>query len=845
MEFGMGGRIHQLWASDPNLPDQNEEFQFVLGPVNLADEYAEDYFPGTILIGARVNPSDPWIVARNTEAEPLMESEDPNKAAFSYQFPLLPEIEATGRFYEKSGIVPVICWDIEIKNGGRQILEIGELGFPFALNNIFEGFPRTREGMQDLLRDRVYIHPSIGGASSYLFAQRASADPPGLVIFPGENTQWEFYHHVHSSLNTPFRWDGIPIIYVHSRACIEREGWTTWFNDHTSLFLEPGDSKKVQICFAPAARDRFDTVIPTLAACGVPAIKVLPSAVAPTGVGIALEVSGARPTQFFANAKSEIETDSDEDGGFCFISPNEPGMVRVGFVDTQGRESFAHVLFTEPIQDLIEARAKWICEHQVVDAPNGNLHCAILPADISTGEPLSHADDYSMPFGIESSLADALFLAEKNTIYPNKAECAILEAYCEEFLLDDVQNPGDGSIGVIFSDPRSISSNTGHARAYPLAFTFYSAMARLARIVGDLQHSPVHYLRLASQTVLAMFRHVPRSDWRGVGVPLMSSLTELFEELHREGESHWVEQIEQHLKSDVAPGRATDAAFGKHSWSLEGFDQAFFGPWIDMPQAEREELISLAYAARSLSPSWWWYGSDKRIWDDQEGPHPAFMDKGELCLGPTSVPHSMMLFETLEADQPFLPESWVRMAFGGMLGIWALVRPDGAATMGFCPDPASKHYGTSPLTGDIGVSLYHYLHRVSCYVLPTRSSGTVTFGCHFSSESDADSEEFIVTPWDGVGRRIVVRQLGLEVTASFGKIKEFRFDGRKRRASLVIENPSDRDLQSMVKARGLWGTKAEANGTAIEAQPGDHGALSIPLALPAKGETRLELRITG
>ena len=30
MEFGPGGRIVQLWASDPSLPEEGEEFQFIL-----------------------------------------------------------------------------------------------------------------------------------------------------------------------------------------------------------------------------------------------------------------------------------------------------------------------------------------------------------------------------------------------------------------------------------------------------------------------------------------------------------------------------------------------------------------------------------------------------------------------------------------------------------------------------------------------------------------------------------------------------------------------------------------------------------------------------------------------
>src|SRR5207248_1485401 len=133
---------------------------------------------------------------------------------FEYEFALLPEIKATGRFYEVPGPVPQVIWNLNLVNAGRISLEIGELGFPFALNNVYEGFDRSDRGIEALYHDRVYIHPFIGGAASYLFAQRLCAEPPGLLITPGQDTSWEFVHHVPASLTTPFRWEGVPVAYV-------------------------------------------------------------------------------------------------------------------------------------------------------------------------------------------------------------------------------------------------------------------------------------------------------------------------------------------------------------------------------------------------------------------------------------------------------------------------------------------------------------------------------------------------------------------------------------------------------------------------------------------------------
>src|SRR5579885_37233 len=186
-EFGGGGRIQQLWVADPTSRDDGEEFEFVLPALSFGEEYSEDYNPGTILLGARTNPDDPWVLSRNANATPIESGEDARSASFEYEFALLPEIRAVGKFFEQTGSVPQVVWDLRLENTSRASLEIGELGFPLALNKFFEGFQRTDLGIDDLYSQRLHVHPFIGGSASYLFAQRLNAEPPGLLITPGGN----------------------------------------------------------------------------------------------------------------------------------------------------------------------------------------------------------------------------------------------------------------------------------------------------------------------------------------------------------------------------------------------------------------------------------------------------------------------------------------------------------------------------------------------------------------------------------------------------------------------------------------------------------------------------------
>lgn len=838
MEFGSGGRIIQIWVADPNLPEQSEETQFVLPPLTFGEEFAEDYFPGTIMLGARQNPNDPWVLSRNTDAQVV--GEDSSAIVeFQYEFSLLPEIAATGRFHEQTGSTPQIVWDLELTNEGTATLEIGELAFPLAFNNLFDGFARNDAGAYELLRDRFAIHKFIGGAASYFAAIRMNAEPPGLLVTPGDNTSWEFYNTVPASLGTPYQWDGVSVVYAHSKATIEREEWQEWFNGHTSRMLDPGETARYQIRFIPLDRDRAENLPAALQVSGRPAMSLLPGAVAPIEVGIAVEVGGATPTQFFSDVEMELETDSDEEGGFCFLKPSEPGAVRLTFEDTKGRTSYGHFLFIEPIEDLIEKRARWIMEHQIARDP-GFLQDAIVPANILTSDALRDPEDFAGPFGITSSLADALFLAEKNVLSPDERQIAALDAYIQNFLRDDVQNPGDGSIGSVFLDAASVASGIARPQLYSLAANLYHTMYRISESYGGVAWDGRQYLNEAAKTVEALFRDGFPRGIRWAGLPGLFHLRSLPGDLYASGEEEIATSIARLLMERAVELTRRRIPFATQGpGSPTGLEEAFQAARA-VHSDELEEMIwRCAGASRSQSPSWWWYGSSPRAAADDDGIYPGVFDRGELCLGPASAGVNVQAVELLDRDLSGVPESSLRVAYGGLIGLWALVRTDGAAAMAFCPDSASRQFGMNWLTGDVGLSLWHYLRGIASVVIPGKTSGIATFGCHVETD---ENDWMTITPWDGVGRRIVAPRLGLSVESFGAKIEKFRFDLRKRHAVLTLSNRANKDQDATIRIKGLWGDRYLVDGRAVETSGSD---LAIGVTLKAKSTTTLDVKAQG
>ncbi|MCH7903219.1 MAG: hypothetical protein IH944_01475 [Armatimonadetes bacterium] len=832
MEFGAGGRIHQLWASDPDLPDEGEDFQFILSPVAFGQETAEDYYPGTILIGIRSDPGDPWVLSRNSRArrpEADDEPDDDSTVEFEYEMPLIDDLKVTGRYFELPGTMPQVVWEVTLKNRSRHAVEIGELGFPLAFNNLYDGFGWNDDQLKRLWNSRVYVHKFIGGGASWLFAQRMTAETPGLLVFPGTDTSWEFYNHVRASLTTSYQWEGIPVVYVYSKATIERERGEGWHNDHTSLILEPGEERTMQMRFVPTESDQQDGVHQTLVACDRPAVRLLPGAVAPIDVGIAIEVAGASPKEFLFSRETESQIDTDESGGFCFVKPSTPGPLRVSFRDDEGRICHTHLLLTEPLGDLIRSRAEYIHRFQIIRKPGSVLDHAFANTDITTGTPVVDLADYREPGGIECSLADALYLAEKNTVYPDRDQIAALDAFIEEFLRDEVQNPGDHSVASVLSGEEPFGAYVGRPLGYPHVTNLYHSMYRIASTYGETASAPLVYLRWAAATATAMFNFGWRHYVRTVGVLGYARIYDLLDDLRLEGltdEHSSLQELVQFKAKELMRHEYPYA--GESVLDTSGFEEVFAAAKFREDDTHLERTVRCAFAVRSLAPSWWWYGSDKRCWDGNDStPTRAMADRGELCLGHTTIPNSLIFYDLLDRDYLAIPDAYMRLAFGGMLGPWALVRPDGAASLCYCPDQSSKHWGFNRYTGASGLGYYHYLRRVGSYVLPDHAQGVFTFGCHFES----DDESYVVRPWDGVGRHIVLRQFGAEFTLSFGRIVSLKLDRRKRWFELEIENPSDKDVDAKLAIVGMWGDRISVAGTETDS---DGGAAIAKLRLPAR-----------
>jgi hypothetical protein len=797
LNFGAGGRLTNIWVNDSAVP-MGADLQFVTMPIPMGDETTEDYMPGMILLAARTAPEEPWIGARNTTGNVNVEE---NEVEIAYDFPLLTEFEITGKFSEKEDMPGVIAWDITIKNKSKQSIEIGELAFPFALNNSLDGFPVGDEGMNQMITERLIVQKFVGGAASYIVARRLCGDPPGLLIFPGKDTSWEFIHSTPLSLRVSPGWSGVPIAYIHSRATVDREGWEDWLYGHSSVVLEPKEEKKYQICFAPiTTRHGFEVPLAT-ADYSVPTFRFGNGAVMPVNVPTFLEVAGTRPTQITSDAEDlEIETESDENGAIVVLKKPTPGEARIFVEDMDGRESYCHMLYTPPIADLIKTRAAWIFQHQI--ASTGKLQHGIVPADNVTNELIE--DAFHVPSGILCSLADATFLAEKNQIYADADQIQAIDDYVEKFLLKKFHKQAQGTFNAILPGwEGGVAMDASRAPIYVAAIIFYRSCARLAKMPG-LTRTSEQYIELAENVMKGMKSYADRDASINQALQGASQLMDL---------ENWREWRKNFLDDARLP-----------FWSGKQFSNATLDEVYALGETDQSMSVigsveQLLLTQKSSSPNWWSYGAEVRSTSDYDG-FETFADFGESSPSNVTILGSQALTGWLKRDYTKVDEVSLRLAFAGFLAPWALVREDGAASIGFCPDMGSGQRGMSSYTGDIGFALAEYIRSATMYVLPNPGMGILTHGALVDNYEKEGMQLFRLEPWDGVARKLVVRHMNLEMEVTNGQFEVIEFDNNLKYLNVTVSNPNDhREQSAEVMVNGLWGSEFTVEGATHEMTP--------------------------
>jgi len=683
-----------------------------------------------------------------------------------------------------------LLWDIEIENVTGNDLEIGELAFPLMVNDDYAelyydpgleealstinnvDFARTPIRQKLIHEQKVFVHHFIAGHSSYALVQRPLGDAPFLLVHPMMETSFEclykdpeaaFLSHVNG-------WPGPDLMAVHSLATkdLRRWGKNPWVNGHTSVVLAPGQRKKYQIRFAFI--DGYEATRDELYKAGNLGIRVVPSMVVQENTDVLVELKSQSPVEKIDFLSDNITVKNQTrvaEKTLLTLSFRGRGQKSAKLHYGEGRSTNLHFYCVEDIESLLKARSEFIVDRQYYSNPDDPFHRfhGFLPFDYRIGSTFLDSDEvWEVGDSDESGFSEPLFLAEKNVYFPSKREVDVLETYVADCLFKYIQNPETYEVRAsLYWKERTPSSPWGNWTKERSEATFrtynyvhpaniYHALYRIGKRYGLVtRKTPQEYLRMSYRTCMKWFSTGP---WKHIGLMEGSNSIHILGDIRVEG---WIEEY-NNLRQAM---KDCEAQFVEdpYPYSSEliidqtAHEQVYFFTKFFGDTAKNKKTVQVLKALRGGNqPVWFRYGNDKRR---------------DVCCWYNASLNGMALLDSFEESGD--KDAFLK-GYAGVMSVMHNVLPDG---MGFnffiCTPGVFDH--EPPRTFESGEGLWGFLQAAKSYVMKDDAFGLIGCGCGVEVSGD----RIIVTPKDGLRKRVRFVEEGIDLEAMQGEISQLVF----------------------------------------------------------------------
>jgi hypothetical protein len=673
--------------------------------------------------------------------------------------------------------------EMDIVNTTGRPLEIGELGFPMALNDNYSGVrkvnpytntvddyevlyedERLKIGEQKIIHEeRVTGHHFAGGHSSYSLVERLLGDAPFLLVHPTGDTAYECVYRYEDSGGRGGRRARPNVLAIHSYATRNIRGWRMpWVNGHTSLVLKPGEKRHYGLRFAFI--DGYPSIPKEIANQGNLGVRVIPSMVVPENAPVYVEIQGRQDPdlEFLSDNMTVRDKKRTGDKTLLTLAFRGRGQKTLKLGYDGGKWTKLHFYCIEDLQSLIKARSRFILERQFYENPNDpfNRNHMFLPFDYRSGSTYRDGDEvWEVGGNDEYGFSEPLYLAEKNVYYPNLDEIAALEAYVADCLRKYLQDQETFALRAsLYWKERSPSSPWGHwteARSkesyrtynYAHAANLYDALYRIGKLYGLTKRATAQeYLRLAWRTGVKWFQTGP---WRHVGVMGGSNALNILADLKAEG---WENEYRQLLKE--VEGCNQVFVDTPYPYSSELFvDQTahehvyFFTKYFGNTEKAAKTLQVIEALRGGNQPVWFRYGNDNR--GDMAGWYTTSLNARPLLAGFEETGDLEMLLR----------------GYGGIMSVMANLLPDGMGFGHYVSTPGVQAFDP-PRTLDGGIGMYGFFKAAKAYVFRDPSFGILGAGCDVTEAGG----RITATLRDGLRKRLRFAEQKVDVEAQKGEI---------------------------------------------------------------------------
>jgi hypothetical protein len=741
-----------------------------------------------------------------------------------------------------------------ITNNGNGTVELGSLGLPVSINNIF-----TDRSAEDTAAKCALADPYIGLHAGYVRVSHLAGTGNALVITPigaAKFEAWRFLKEPQGNFGYQSQtFEGNYEWQIHSLAYAQNE-WkdSTPWNEPTSKILQAGETYSVGLRFSVA--EKIQTIEDAVVKTGTPLAVGIPGFIVPADSSARLYITHTSPIKNIDAGGAFTGTKLSSSDSAYKLTPvaSAWGRVRVTISYEDGKTQTVHYKITKAAPSALADMAHFFSTAaHFTDTSDPFFRApSIMTYDRSVNR-IVEQDERVWFAGISDEAGTGAYLATaiKQSAQPNADEVSVVDEFVHETVVGTLQQ--NGTFGVVASafyyEPgavnytydSSINWNTwaawNKARAYTTrrAYNYvhpvatYWSLYRTARNFPDtkLRAEWSWYLgRAFNTTQYCLSNEGANCDYALVGLMGEWVLGELLKDLKREGMASEASALEDSMRFRANHWETQAIPFGSEmAWDSTGQEGVYYWTsYFNLANTPAKAINSILAYMPTVA-HWGWNGNARRYWDFVYGAKIQQIERQihHYGSGLNSLPilHS---YEQNPKDNLYA----LRVGFAGNSGPLTNIDEGGFASAAFHSFPELLKW--DPYSGDYGQGFLGLALGQTVYIVKDGNFAIQAFGGDID-EGKSTATSTVVVPKDAVRKRVFIADMGLKAEISAGAITEIVFDEAAQKLSLkVAPAVSEKTLQA--KSAIVWLEQPGSNnvGFTVAGAKQERGGFAIDLS---------------
>lgn len=499
-----------------------------------------------------------------------------------------------------------IALRFNITNTATSSVELGSLGLPVSINNIF-----TNRPAEETQAKCSFADPYIGLDAGYVRVSPLSGTGNALVIAPLNGSQfeaWRFLKEPTGSFGYQSQtFEGNYEWQIHSLAWAQNEwkGATPW-NTPTSKTLQPGEVYSIGLRFALA--DSIQTIEDAVIRTGTPLAVGIPGFIVPSDLTAQLYINHSSTVKS-VDASGFTVTNSGSSSGLTTYSLSPKGSTwgrtQATITYADGKKQAVHYFISKSGPSALADLGKFFTTKAYFtnsQDPFGRAP-SIMTYDNEAGK-IVEQDGRVWIAGISDEGGTGAYLATsmKQFLQPAASELSAVDDFVHDTVVGQIQQNGASSVvaSVFFYQPGAVSYNYDSSidwgswtswnkqRAYTTrrAYNYihptatYWSLYRVARDypVQKLRADWTWYLgRAYNTTQYCLSNRAANCDYGLVGLMGEWVLGEMLKDLKREGMDTEVTALEATMRYRANLWDTQAVPFGSEmAWDSTGQEGVYY-----------------------------------------------------------------------------------------------------------------------------------------------------------------------------------------------------------------------------------------------------------------------------